>query len=98
MGYYINSPDMTKEQWLEKNGTCIGSTAPVSWINTDNEVAVCLIDNGWMTAAGVAWYAGELEAFKEDHVPALEQRPKKWYLVHKDKILELLPELKKNWM
>lgn len=75
MGFYINVPDMSKEDWLEKNGVEV-DPAPEVHMDEQNRVAVCLVDNGWMTAAGIAYDRKELDAFK---MP--DGRPKTWYLV-----------------
>jgi hypothetical protein len=94
MGYYINPPGKSKEQWLHENGTRLGESPPNTWLSNDDEVAVCLVDNGPFTAAAVCWYSGELEIFKRSEK---DRRYKVWYYVPRKKILQLMPELKMQW-
>jgi hypothetical protein len=48
MGYYINPPGQTKEQWLETHATLISESTARSY-TADDHLVVCLVDNGWMT-------------------------------------------------
>ena len=89
MGYYINVPNQTKEEWLRDNGECLGITPPKSNIINDR-VAVCLVDNGWMTAAGIAYSPDELAVFADPR----DDRPKIWFMVHKDKLTPFLGGMK----
>lgn len=88
MGYYIDPPNMSKEQFLEKYGQ------PLSSISSDynfsgDKLPVCLVDNGWMTAAGIAYHPREIEAFNNPN----DIRPKKWFEVAKT---DLEPYYKSN--
>jgi hypothetical protein len=85
MGLYINPSDMTKEVWLLDNGTMITSSDAknFSYRNDNKFLPVCLVDNGWMTAAGIAYCASERDAFLES---ARDHRPKQWFLVAKEKL------------
>jgi hypothetical protein len=81
MGYYINPPDMTKEQWLKLHGDEV--TVGYVQRNTDaNLVPVCLVDNGSHTAAGIAYDKRELEAFLYP-----DSRPKRWFMVAREKLV-----------
>jgi len=82
MGYYINPVNMSKEEWLIKNGHIIGSLAP-SRNEYDDQMAVVLVDNYAFTAAAIAYSQMELEEFASPH----DKRPKCWYWVPK-KLLE----------
>lgn len=77
MGYYINPPDMSKEQFLQKHGTPIN---PNDYQFNEEKLPVCLVDNGWMTAAGIAPDARELAVFND---PA-DARPKLWFEVSRE--------------
>lgn len=81
MGYYINPPNETKEEFLQREGT---KFSPIEWKNVpDDSLPVVLINNGFFTAAGIAYSKRELEAFI---VPA-DRRPKSFYLVKIEKLL-----------
>ncbi len=75
MGYYINPPDMSKEEFLKSFGRRLES-APTEHENEEG-VAVCLVNNGPFTAAGIIFNANELEAFSDPQ----DYRPKIWYRV-----------------
>jgi hypothetical protein len=79
MGYYINPQDMTKEKWLSINGKPSAQPKP-DFDFAGDTLPVCLVDNGWMNAAGICYSARELEAFTEP----TDRRPKLWFLVAKD--------------
>lgn len=86
MGCYINPTDgSSKEMWLIAEGEPIGFTPPLTHRQGD-KVVVCLVDNGWMTAAGICYDAQELRAFTQP----TDLRPKKWYLVSIEKVKEFL--------
>lgn len=87
MGYYINPPDQTKEQWLQANG--IQQDSVPSLDPTGVNVPVCLMDNGPFTAAVVAYDQSEIDAFSDPS----DDRPKVWFLVPALKIVMLCPEL-----
>lgn len=77
MGYYINPPNMTKEEWLAKHGKPLQTLSDYDFAG-DN-LPVCLVNNGWMTAAGIAYHQRELEAFNSPS----DTRPRKWFEVSK---------------
>lgn len=83
---YINPPDMTKEQFLANHGTKLPS--PPTEHEVDDQLVVCLVDNGPFTAAGIAYSPEELTAFQ---VPT-DHRPKTWFLVAKELLNPYLPE------
>lgn len=84
MGYYINPPNMTKEEWLAFNGRKL-SGAPARH-RFEDDVAVCLLDNGAFTAAGICYSQQELEAFQGS-----DGRRRRWFYVHREKIYKLHP-------
>jgi len=83
MGNYINPLNMSKEAWLVDNGRLL-LAAPDTYRDGD-EVAVCLVDNGPFTAAAVAYSQDELEYFKSPS----DDRPKLWFYVPLDKLIEV---------
>lgn len=93
MGFYINPSNMTKEEWLKQHG--VPMAAPIDFeVMKDRKppefYPVCLVNNGWMTAAGIAFDQGEHLAFIGDNS---DRRPKKWYLVPRDKLVEVCPSV-----
>ena len=76
MGYYINPRDKTKEQYLAACGEELPSCP--KWADIpQGKVLVCWMNNGWMTAAAIAYSERELGDF---NLPS-DTRPKKWYLL-----------------
>lgn len=75
MGYYVNPKGETKEQFLEKNGTEVQNPT-FAGIPSDHALVV-LVNNGWMTAAGIAYDEREFQAFTSSS----DSRPKKFYHV-----------------
>jgi hypothetical protein len=88
MGYYINPKQSTKEQWLKANGDFKGMEGQLN-PPPKGKHFVCLVDNGWMTAAGVAYSLEEQQVFADPK----DDRPKYWFLVDDDKIIEEVPAL-----
>jgi hypothetical protein len=84
MGYYINPKDMSKEKFLEKNGTLIDATQASQHVAGD-KLVVCLVDNFQFTAAGIAYNDRERDAFLYP-----DGRDKKWYLVDKSALIDYL--------
>jgi hypothetical protein len=82
MGFYINPPTVSKEQWLEDNGRPISE----GQLPNPDEHIVCLVGNGAFTAAGIAYDTDELTAFSFP-----DRRPKKWFAVKDDLIKEVAP-------
>lgn len=113
MGYYINPPEGTKEQWLEKFGQMISDPA---WPAPEGMIPVCLIENPTFTAAGIAYCEEEFKGFlAPDSTPeeiaaakqsveasggaffsldSGRQRPRTWYYVPIEKIIQMAPEMK----
>lgn len=80
MGYYINPVNESKESFLEREGLEVPQT---DWEKIPKDsLPVILINNGAFTAAGIGFDKREYEAF----VDKRDRRPKKIYIVKKDKI------------
>ena len=75
MGYYIDPEDMSKEEFLVRKGLILDE-APVVH-EADDRTAVCLINNGPFTAAGIMFSKNELAEFTNPK----DYRPKQWYMV-----------------
>ncbi len=90
MGYYINPPSGTKEEWLNNNGLEV--TGP-EWgllaTNFPGRVYVCLVDNGPFTAAAIAYNEQEFDVFNAPD----DTRPRKWYVVPSDCIIDVCPDV-----
>lgn len=76
MGLYINSENMTKEEWLAKYGQLIFPEWPMK---DKDKVLICLVQNPSFSAAGVCYNEGRFLAFNWSK----DNRPKKWFLVKK---------------
>ncbi len=83
MGYYINPPDMSKEDFLHKHGRPLLEEDAKKFDFASSDLPVCLVDNGWMTAAGIAYDAAARDVFADPR----DQRPKKWFAVSKELLL-----------
>lgn len=82
MGYYINPSVGEKEDFLRDHGTEIEGEALTDHDFGSEYLPVCLVDNGFFTAAAIAYCPEEMQAFLYP-----DGRPKRWYLV-KRKFLE----------
>lgn len=82
MGCYVNPPEMSKEDWLEENGT-LCNTIPVLDLESD-ELPVCLVQNRLFSAAAVCCEQGKMIEFTRPD----DSRKKVWYLVPIKKLLE----------
>lgn len=88
MGYYIN-PNGDKGIWLNTNGAQVSfDQAQRHDAGKDDHFVVCLVDNGWMTAAAIAYNDRERDVFARD-----DGRPKKWFLVKRDALKPFCPVL-----
>lgn len=86
MGFYINPKKGTKEDFLKEHGEIYShAQGPLTNVSQGDEVAVCLVDNGQFTAAGICYSKAELEAFKYP-----DGRFKIWYFVKAEAVREFL--------
>lgn len=84
MGAYVNPVGQTKEAWLKEHGELVSEAPKAFDERMKLELPVCLVDNGPFTAAGIAYSAGELSAFKYP-----DGRRKEWYWVPTKKLMDL---------
>ena len=87
MGYYVNPPDMTKEEFLKKYGMVVSTPYVKNFDFGSDSAPVCLVDNGMFTAAAIAWCKGEVEAFT---LPD-DNRRKQWFIVSHEKLAPYIP-------
>lgn len=86
MGFYINPKDgSSKEDWLKAHGTALSSFNLDMWDHSGKQLPVCLVDNGFFTAAGIAYCPREAEEFMRP-----DGRPKQWYLVPTEALQDYL--------
>lgn len=101
MGLYLNPEDRSCLAWVEDNGTrvdpkifgdSIREQKEGLWAEAPSRLAVCVIFNPSFKAAGVGFGQAELIAFLHE-----DGRHKLWYLVPKEKIAELVPNID-DWL
>lgn len=83
MGIYINPPNETKESFLRREGKPCSETIKWEQVPT-GEFAVVYVDNGMFSAAGVLYSKQELEYWIDN---AEDRRPKKFFLVPREKLI-----------
>lgn len=76
MGFYINPPDKSKEDFLLEHGENVLPYEAKNFEYDGKSVPVCLVFNGGFTAAAVAYNHDERERFFRP-----DDRPKSWFLV-----------------
>ena len=99
MGFYINPVQGTKEEWLTAHGIEVadpewkllatnfgGGDSP-----DDDGVYVCLVDNGAFRAAGICYSEAEFNACRAPDSGV--QRPRTWYIIPREKIIEVCPDV-----
>ena len=63
MGYYVDPPTGTKEEWLDFHGVEV-MPGDLSWGHLPDTVLVCLVDNGPFTAAGICYNEANFNEFR----------------------------------
>ena len=85
MGQYINPPDMSKEDFLLKNGRLL--PVPPAWPTNYEDGLVVLVSNGSFNAAGICYSRREFAEFMDSR----DTRPKTWWLVNKELLAPYCP-------
>lgn len=80
MGWYINPHSQTKEDWLAEHGTRTLGPGEI----TETHLPICLVDNGFFTAAAICPNERELIEFARDD----DDRPKVWFSVPRKTLIE----------
>lgn len=91
MGYYINPPTESKESFLQRKGKLL-TNKPLSLPENKEEALVCLINNGFFTAAGICYSEKEREEFGRN-----DGRPKSWYIVPKSELYLVSDIQESSW-
>lgn len=89
MGFYIDPGNMTKEQWLEKNGTRTPYQDVPRHDFKSSTLPVCLMFGPQFSAAGIAFSREEAFRFLRE-----DARPKQWFLVLKSDLKPWYQEAK----
>lgn len=85
MGCYINPPNCTKEAYLEQHGTRV-SEDDYAFKFDGAHLPVCLVDNGFFTAAAIAYNPRERDAFLPTRQ---DNRDRLYYIVPISTLLDL---------
>lgn len=85
MGFYIDPPNMSKEEWLRFNATPLDD--PFGDI-PEGTHRVCLVYNGGFTAAGICYNDGERDAFAHP-----DDRRKEWFVVEDERLIRVCPSV-----
>ena len=84
MDYYIDPRNESKESFLETRGVAVPDT--FKWSDTPKgSLPVILINNGFFTAAGIAYSEAKFNAF----TGVDDRRPKQFYTVSVEALLSL---------
>lgn len=93
MGFYINPNNgQKKEEWLRENALFLKGNVPEWEVQAKDQILVCLVNNGPFTAAGICYNKREYDAFAQRS----DTRPKLWFVVRKEKIIEVCPEIEQT--
>lgn len=86
MGIYINPSNETKESFLLREATPIISLKKFEEVE-EGKIQVCLVDNGFFTAAGVLYSQCEIEAFSNSG----DSRPREYFVIETAKLANVIP-------
>jgi len=84
MGSYINPPNESKEEFLDREGEKLDKIPRYEDIPSDKKLVIW-IHNGAFTAAAIAFNFEEYACFVETQ----DKRPKYYFLVETEKLLEV---------
>lgn len=90
MGFYIDPKDISKEDWLTKNGREIKQSDARMLFIDSQELPVCIADNGGWTAAIICYSSRETDRV----ISGMDGRRNQWFAVSREKLCEVCPELK----
>lgn len=86
MGWYINpTTGQTKEEYLAEHGRRVSEREFVAFSDFEcgSELPVCLVNNGFFTAAAVGYNDRDVSAFAQP-----DGRPKSYFMVPRTKLGE----------
>ena len=87
MGYYIQGPSKNKGAFLEEEYNARECSQIEAFVHIEDldEIGVCVVDNGSFEAAALCYNKKEFIVLSNPR----DLRPKKWYLMNRDKACEL---------
>jgi len=84
MGFYVNPPNESKEDFLAREGIKGPYDLKFKWDSVpEGFLPVVLVDNGPFTAAAIAYCESELEAFTDMN----DRRPRQIFFVKIEKLI-----------
>ena len=84
MGFYVNPLTESKEDFLKREGMVAPSSPKITWDSVPKGyLPVVLLNNGFFTAAGIAYCESELDAFTRLD----DQRPRQIFIVKVEKLI-----------
>lgn len=89
MGFYINPPESTKEDWLREHGEPLRGP---KWPPAPGKGIACLVLNPGFSAAAIVFDEQEFNEFSDAQDPRL----KLWYQVAADDLLAVCPEVEEK--
>jgi hypothetical protein len=92
MGFYINPPSGSKEQWLAVNGGMINP--PTEYPAPEGTHYVVHVDNGRFTAALIVYNNDEFSYVNKDRDMVDDPRPRQWFTVPDKALLEVCPQVR----
>ena len=88
MGYYVETSGIHgKAAELVSEHGAVVIEAPSKFAPPPDAALICVVDNGWMEAAGIMYDEREYEAFADPGDP----RPKVWLTMPKATVVEMNP-------
>lgn len=86
MGFYIEGPAKSKDQFIKDNYSAKITSCPKSFEEVPSDKAlICVVDNGFFEVAGFCYNQNEFIAFCSPS----DSRPKTWLLMDLEKAKEL---------
>ncbi|TRZ78249.1 hypothetical protein D4R87_01115 [bacterium] len=84
MGFYVNPENESKESFLKREGILVPNSPRITWDSVSKGyLPVVLMNNGFCTAAGIAYHQDELDVFTKLD----DDRPREIYMVKIEKLL-----------
>lgn len=85
MGFYINPPNQSKEEWLKQHYIKFSSIPPLFHKDEEGNIVVCLVQNPGFTAAAICFSKRELQEFQHPD----DRRDKFWLHVPIKALIDL---------
>jgi hypothetical protein len=90
MGFYIEVPENLHKADQIKHLHGAEIVIAPTWPPPQGKVYVCVVENGFFDAAGVAYNEDEFHCFEYQ---LDDLRPRTWLLMDRAKIIELIPRI-----